>query len=116
MVPQLELEGRFRGHRSRALGGIKTIREFLESYDPSRRPRKEVSLDDFKAFMRANLWIGLLGGLRVSYYYWRSLSMVFFSKKRLAFPDVVAMQIYRAHFRKLQKEFRELDSLAEGSL
>ncbi|MEK7562446.1 MAG: DUF4070 domain-containing protein [Patescibacteria group bacterium] len=83
------------------------IRKFLENYNPSGRPKKKFSMSDFKALMMANLWIGLLGGLKVSYYYWKSLFYVIFSKKRRAFADVVALHIYGAHLREIAKGIRD---------
>jgi len=82
----------------------KRIREFVSEYDSSKRPRIKITMWDFRAFMRANVWIGILGGPKVSYYYWLSIFTTVFSKKWRALSDVVALQIYRFHFGKVTEE------------
>jgi len=77
---------------------------WLEHYGVANRPRKKLRLNDVMAFMRANFWIGLLGGPRTSYYYWCSLLKTLFSKKRAALADVVALWIYRTHFEAATRE------------
>ena len=84
----------------------KRICKFLENYDPSKMSIKKAGLIDLTAFMRANFWIGLLGGPKVSCYYWKSLLATVFSKKYKAFADVVAFQIYGAHFRKVAEKIQ----------
>ena len=79
------------------------ICNFLDNYEPTRRSNKRINMVDFKAFTRANIWIGLLGGPEVSYYYWKSLAKTLFSKKWRALPDVVAFQIYGVHFMEIAK-------------
>lgn len=95
----------------------KRICGWLEQYGVANRPRKSITLNDLAAFMRANFWIGLLGGPKTSYYYWRSLLKTFFSKKRRAFPDVVALWIYRVHFERTTREEVRLAEfwLAQGA-
>jgi radical SAM superfamily enzyme YgiQ (UPF0313 family) len=108
-VPRMPLEKLVQGYKNilqriySPKGYYITICSFLRTYDPSLRPNKRLGWTNFKAFMRANLWIGLLGGPKTSYYYWKSLLKVVFSKKRQAFADIVAFQIYGAHFRGIAK-------------
>lgn len=78
------------------------IREFLKEYGAERRPQKPVTKADFLAFLRSILWIGLLGGPKPSYYYWKSLGLALL-KYRKSFADVVAFQIYGVHFRSVTK-------------
>ena len=75
---------------------------FLKNYDASRRKRRRITPTDTKAFFKSVFWIGLLGGFKVSYYYWKTLLVAFF-KYRQAFSEAVARQIYFVHFRKIAK-------------
>jgi len=81
----------------------KTICKFLEHYQPVKLSSRKLSLNNLKIFARAILWIGLLGGPRVSYYFWKSLRKVLACKKTGAFADVVDAQIRGVHFRKVAK-------------
>lgn len=80
------------------------IRSFRQDYGILNRPPKKLSFTDFVAFMRANFWIGLLGGPQLSCYYWKSLLETLLSEKRRAFADVVAFWIYEFHFKRATGE------------
>ena len=82
----------------------RTICKFLEHYNPSHRSSRKLSLDNLKIMLKGILWIGLLGGPRVSYYFWKSLREVFSVKKPRAFADVLDAQIRGVHFRRVAKE------------
>lgn len=80
----------------------KRISVLLREYSAAKRARKKVTATDFKAFV-ASLWrIGLFGGLKTSYYYWKTLLLAFF-KYRRAFSEAVALQVYGMHFRKVAR-------------
>jgi radical SAM superfamily enzyme YgiQ (UPF0313 family) len=79
------------------------IHEFLKEYGSHKRPQKPLTMLDFLAFLRSIWWIGIFGGLKPSYYYWKSLALALF-KYRKAFADVVAFQIYGVHFRSVTRQ------------
>lgn len=76
------------------------IRVFLENYDASKRMKKRLTAIEVKAFLKSIVQIGIFGGLRTSYYYWKTLLLAFF-KHRQAFSAAVAKQIYGLHFKKI---------------
>lgn len=78
------------------------IREFLKEYGSHKRIQRPVTKLDFMALLRSIWWIGIFGGLKPSYYYWKSLALALL-KYRKAFADVVAFQIYGVHFRSVTK-------------
>ena len=79
---------------------------FLREYSASKNKRKKIGIDDAKAFIRSIWYIGLTGGLRTSWYYWRTILTAFF-KYRQAFSEAVALQIYGAHFQKVAKGIKK---------
>lgn len=104
-IPMMPLEKLRGGYRKilRSIWDPKKVYErtcvFLGKYNPSRQIKRRLESNDLKAFLRSILWIGLLGGPRVSYYYWKSLCAAC-RKNKQAFSEVVARQIHAVHFRK----------------
>lgn len=73
---------------------------FLENYDASKRVKKGLTRVEVVAFLKSIIWIGILGGWKTSYYYWKTLLVAFF-RHRQAFSAAVAKQIYGMHFKKI---------------
>ncbi len=78
------------------------IRVFLREYNVSKRIKGRISLSDLRAFVRSIWRIGLIGGWKTSWYYWKTLFVTFF-KYRQAFPQAVALWIYGMHFQRIAK-------------
>ena len=79
------------------------IRTFLREFNPANRPARKPTATQLKAFV-ASLWrIGLFGGPKASYYYWKTLVTALFQHPR-AFPEAVALLIFGAHFQRIAKD------------
>lgn len=75
---------------------------FLREYNVLKRPKRQVRMSDFRAFVRSIWRIGLMAGWKTSWYYWKTL-FVTLSKHRQAFPQAVALWIYGVHFQRIAK-------------
>lgn len=76
------------------------ISVFLREYNTAKKVARKVTTTDIKAFI-ASMWrIGLFGGPKTSYYYWKTLLLATF-KYRQAFPEAVTLQIIGWHFQKI---------------
>jgi len=73
---------------------------FLEEYKPSKRRKRRNWVSDTRPLCYSIWHIGLIGGWKVKWYYWKMLVTAFF-KYRQAFPEVVTLAIYGFHFRKV---------------
>lgn len=80
----------------------KRMRVFLREYRATRRMARKPTVAELKAFATSIFRIGLFGGIKTSYYYWKTLLLAFF-KNRAAFPDAVSAMVYLIHFRKAVK-------------
>jgi len=108
-VPEMPVETLVAGYK-KIVGTVyspnkyyERIRVFLREHNASRRIGGRTNASDFKAFLRSIWYIGLFGGWRTSWYYWKTLFVAFFSYRQ-AFPKAVALWIYGAHFQKIAKE------------
>lgn len=88
-------------------GYYERIRNLLKNYNPAKRPKRKIGPIGLMPLIRANLWVGLLSGPKTGYYYWKSLLSTLLSRKWRAFADVVALQIYGAHFHKFVMQIQE---------
>ena len=107
-IPEMPVETLIRGYKRVVATAYsprkyyERIRVFLAEYNVAKRIAKKNTAGDIGAFI-ASIWrIGLFGGLKTSYYYWKTLLLAFF-KHRRAFSDAVALQIYGAHFRRIAR-------------
>jgi len=80
---------------------------FLREYNTEKRVARKLVATELKAFF-ASIWrIGLFGGLKTSYYYWKTLKLAMSKKYRRAFPEAVAFQIYGWHLWTIAKSIRK---------
>lgn len=107
-IPVMPVERLAAGYR-RIMSAIYSPRKyyerimvFLRRYDASRKVKKAVSFADIRSFLRSVLFIGVFGGLKNSWYYWKTLLFAF-RERRQAFPDAVALWIYGMHFQKIAR-------------
>ncbi len=111
-APKMPVENLVKGYRKivKTIYSPKKYYEricvFLREYNNEKRLEKKATAADFKAFL-ASIWqIGLLGGPTTSYYYWKTLALVFL-KYQKAFPEAVAFWIYGFHFQGISKGIQE---------
>ena len=83
-----------------------TICVFLRAHKGERVTKMRLSKEDIRAFLMSVLYIGLLGGIKTSYYYWKTLWFACRHNLQL-FPEAVAFQIRGWHFRKLRAIIQE---------
>ena len=74
----------------------------MEKYDPSKKPPKKLKWYDIEALLLSIVWIGIFGGFKASYYYWKTLLLAAFKHPK-AFGLAVAKQIQAVHFRKISQ-------------
>ncbi|MCX6720831.1 MAG: DUF4070 domain-containing protein [Candidatus Staskawiczbacteria bacterium] len=78
------------------------IRVFLREYNTTKKVARKVTASDVSLFFSSVWRIGIFGGFRTSFYYWRTLSLAFF-KHRRAFSEAVTFWVYRLHFWRFAK-------------
>jgi hypothetical protein len=78
----------------------KRICTFLKGYKPSKRRKRRNWISDIRALCNTFWYMGLIGGWKVRWYYWKTLVIVLF-KYRQAFPEVITLTIYGFHFRRI---------------
>jgi len=112
-VTKMPLKTLMRGY-NRIIGTVYSPRKyyerisvFLREYNAKKKVVKGATARDLRAFV-ASIWrIGIFGGLKTSYYYWKILLLALF-KYRQAFSEAVAFQIYWLHFSKFQRIARDI--------
>lgn len=80
----------------------KRIRAFLDGYDVSKVVPRKSSAADIRIFIKSVLRVGIFGGLKTSYYYWKTLAVAALKHPK-AFSEAVKLQIYGMHFRQVAK-------------
>ncbi len=74
------------------------VMEFLKDYRPVRRRR--LNRNDFMAFLRSIVYLGILEKGRSKLYYWKLIIRAFLFHRR-TFGEAVSSAIFGYHFRKL---------------
>jgi radical SAM superfamily enzyme YgiQ (UPF0313 family) len=111
-VPKMPLETLVQGYK-RIVEAIyspkkyyERISVFLREYKAAKRVVKKGTAADIKTFI-ASMWrIGLFGGLKTSYYYWKTLFLALFKYPK-AFPEAVAFQIFGFHFQRIARSIQK---------
>jgi len=111
-IPAMPVEILVAGYK-KIIGTIYSPKEFyqricifLEGYNPSKRVKIKIDKESKEAFLRSIWHIGILGGWKTKWYYWRTIFTAL-TKHRSAFAEAVAMQIYGAHFQKIAEAIKE---------
>ena len=79
---------------------------FLREYNTDKKMARKLTATELRAFLASTLFIGILGGLDTSYYYWKTLLFAFRVNRR-AFPEAVASWIYGTHFYGIAKSIQK---------
>lgn len=74
------------------------VKNFLKDYSPANLSRQHISFNEIRAFIKANLKLGLLE--RERKYYWKLFFWSLFKRPKV-FPLVIKFSIYGFHFRKI---------------
>jgi len=84
------------------------IRVFLKEYVSVEKATKKMTVMQVKAFALSMWYIGLMGGLKTSYYYWKTLWFAH-SHNPKALPEAVAFLIWGWHFKKIAEDIKKAE-------
>ncbi|MCX6723902.1 MAG: DUF4070 domain-containing protein [Candidatus Staskawiczbacteria bacterium] len=111
-IPKMPLDALVTGYK-RVMGVVYSPKKyyericvFLREYNSAKKVGEKLTAKDLKVFV-VSIWvIGFFGGLKTSYYYWKTLLLAFF-KYRRAFPEAVTLQVYGWHFHRIAKSIQK---------
>jgi radical SAM superfamily enzyme YgiQ (UPF0313 family) len=103
-IPKMDLHELLEGYQ-KIISGIysskmfnKRVLSFLKSYNPPLLVKKDLSFNEFMAFLKSVVIIGILGKHRM--YYWRLLLWSLLRKPKV-FPLAISYSIQGYHYRKV---------------